>query len=177
MKAYVLGTGPSLKNYIPDFTPTFGVNLIFKYHPVDFLVVLDQLIYAGRDARFVMDSNPEKLFHPRALKHDPIASHPKAVPFDSFLFEYQPSLEGLFEGMIPVFYHAVFAAVAIAYHQGFREIILFGVDFGKDYNKCISDKKLLKGWKKLADLIAENGGSLKLYSKEGILAKVLESEC
>ena len=172
--ASVLATGPSLKNYVPDGSITFGVNKIWKYHPVDYLVILDELIFAGPDAKFIVYSSPKKLFFPAHLENDPIASHEKTELISLFPWGKNKSL-GSIEGQIsaPYFYHSIFTAVSIAFLMGFERIVLHGADFGSEYQKPISDKELIKGWKEFHSVLLSNGCSLFLGSEFGTLKEVV----
>ena len=63
MKVDILGLGESLKEYSPSDNITIGVNDIFKFHPVDYLVCVDNpQRFSAERFNTIINSNHKKFY-------------------------------------------------------------------------------------------------------------------
>jgi hypothetical protein len=136
----IIGLGPSLKSYRPDGNFSIGCNDCFRSVETDYLVCVSRL--PTERSVFVQNARPKKL-----LSMMPIyKSHP-CYEYIGNLHpwkEYRPN--NITKGMVFFSNNTPFIACSIAYNLGYREIVLWGVDFtdhphlnGGALNKTVVD--------------------------------------
>ena len=126
---HILGTAPSVREYIPNpDIKTIGVNDIFRYHPVDYLLLMDGIsTFTDDRQKIIKESKPAKVFttlmgwlkyfdNPILIK---IFDNPGHIDeFDEYMSTpYMKSVD------------STFTAVHLAYKMGAKKIIMYGVDF------------------------------------------------
>lgn len=125
MEAVVLGTGPSLSAWRPDGRVVFGVNDVGRYHRVDYLICIDKpaVFTAERreviiktECREFITQNPEWLSLRDSVRLIRIKWRGQIKKLDAPEFIYSNN--------------SPFSAAVLAYKMGFKDITLFGVDFG-----------------------------------------------
>lgn len=123
MTCHILGLGPSIHNYKPDGNFSIGCNDSFKYHPSNYLICVSGL-GPERD-RVVMESRPEKLFAFRP----PYNRHP-AYQYIGQIHPWRDDRPNrLDKGIIYSSNNTPFISCVIAHNLGYKEIVLWGVDF------------------------------------------------
>lgn len=155
MKAVILGLGETLEEYVPsEDSITFGVNDIFKCHPVDYLVCVDR-IHRFTPERFKTIANST---HKKFYTHlDEWQGHVQRVQLIS-LSAGRGSLEGMESEKICYSNNSTYVATVIAYKHGAKEISIFGADFNT--HPSFMDNKLditLSDFKKLFDYLRSKG--------------------
>jgi hypothetical protein len=129
MEIYVLGTGPSLQDFInsaPVECTTIGVNDIWAYYPADYVVCVDkphrftperlEVIKNGKQKEFISPYEWREIarnFNQTALSPDGRGGlkhldNPQYLTYSV---------------------NSAYSAAVKAYHKGASEIILYGVDF------------------------------------------------
>lgn len=148
---------------------SIGVNDCFKYHPVESLVLVNTPNKFSPDRmQVIRNSEPEKVYAHNAQWK---SYFPKMQ-----LIQPKQFLGRLRRGDI---YHAntsPFVAMSIAFNQGAKELILWGVDFkthrfmspGSGYLKAE-----LNAYESLINALERNGCSVFLGSEESELNKIL----
>jgi len=123
----VLGLGPTLRFYKPNKNETIGVNDIFAFHRVDYLLVFD-LPGSFSPDRFniIVNSTPKK-FYSNYLdwKFMPNFYYAPRAPRSA-------DLSYLDTDFLPFHVDSTFTAVCLAYKLGAKRIIMHGVDL-KDH--------------------------------------------
>lgn len=123
-KVIVLGTGPSLKEHVPDGSYTIGVNDIWRYRRTNAVVCLNNPSqFAPERLRIIRDCQPE-IFYSQIVNWD-FKKGFQLLTLRSGYPTTRCSLEGAFEKS----YCSPFVAVQIAYRfNGATEIELYGID-------------------------------------------------
>jgi len=123
----VLGLGPTLKYYNPNDNETIGVNDIFAFHRVDYLLVMDLPGSFNSDRFHIIVNSTPKRFYSTYLDWE-------IMPY----FYYVPrapksaDLSYLDTDFLPFHVDSTFSAVCLAYKLGAKRIIMHGVDL-KDH--------------------------------------------
>lgn len=172
MTIHVLGLGESLATYKPDGNTTIGVNDIFKFHPVDYLVLADRP-HRFSDVRLecICSSTPKKFFVISALCEDwePFI---KTSPLHTC--EYRgPSL---IDNPDRICYsnNSAFLSVCVAHKMKATTIIMHGVDFNTHPNfKDATLKIALKDFKELREALNKRGVRLFVSSKLSKLSNII----
>lgn len=164
----VLGLGETVREYKPTGNITVGVNDIFKYFPVDYLVLADPPQRFPEPDRFktIMESTPKKFLCP------------KKWPVDNFEFIQLSAGRGMFKDFDTTYAfsnNSPFIACVHAYKLGAKEIHLYGADFNthETLSNEQSKKTILKHYKELRLELLKRGCELKVSSKKSLLSSIL----
>lgn len=123
MIAHILGLGPSIHDYKPDGSFSIGCNDSFKHHPSNYLVCVSRL--PAERLKTVMDCRPEKL-----LGFTPPYNHHPAYEYIGQMHPWRNDRPcRLDKGMIWTSNNTPFIACVIAHNLGYKDIVLWGVDF------------------------------------------------
>jgi len=155
MEAAVLGLGESLKEYSPNENiTTFGVNDIFKYYPVDYLVCVDR-IHKFTARRFEAIS---KSTHKKFYTHlDEWKGHVNNVQLIN-LTGSRGCIKGIEGNNICYSNNSTFVAVVIAYKHGAKKISIYGADFNTHPNfKDAKGEAALQDFKRLFYYLKSKG--------------------
>lgn len=157
MKVDVLGLGESVKSYFNMGNITVGVNDIFKYHPVDFLFVVDRPHRFKKERlQTIINSKPEKFC-------SQLEDWSSLV--DNFeLIELGTGRCNLNEigSRFPHSNNSTFVAVVAAYKMGATEINIFGADFND--HPSLNVDTVLKDFKKLFEFLQKKGVKINVTS-------------
>lgn len=165
----VLGCGPGIKNFKPIGNILFGVNDIFKYHKVDYLVLLD---------------------HPEAFNKERLEIIKNSKPFrtlsdlDSWAFmpgykkftkaETPGDVSTLTDShKIPFHCDSTFTATALASCLICDNIVLWGVDFTNHPHLKEHSEIIKKCYKDLYKALIKIDIKLFVGYKESLLSDVL----
>ena len=134
----ILSYGPSLSDYKKDHCPTMGVNHIFKFQETDYLVVIDHITTFDQWKLDVIFKSTPKLFLSRT--DDWQGNVPNFKQINLFGKTLLPENVGNLESIddpkqIPYSNNTPFVACILAYHMGAKNIVMYGVDFGDDYEE------------------------------------------
>lgn len=171
MKATILGTGPTLQHYKPSKNEvTFGVNDIFKYQPVHNLLIIDQI--------WTFSKWPDRL---ETIKNStPLQFYSQiddwALYFKNFHKIKLKPMRGVLDLVGPELcysHDSTFVACVLAYHQGFKEITLYGVDFTNHPRLSRHSINILRNYESLAKEIHRFGVNLQIGHPDSLLNKVL----
>lgn len=170
MTIEVLGLGETVSTFKPNENVTVGVNDIFKFHPVQHLILADGPKKFREPDRFktIIQSTPEKFycFEPWPVLnfvriHKALRGRGRTEDLDTNGFIYSIS--------------SPFIACVLAYKLGGKNIIMHGVDFNT--HNCLSKphtlKKVIDDFKTLNLAFKVRGVSLFVSSRESALSKVL----
>lgn len=166
----VLGLGPTLRHYKPNNNETIGVNDIFAFHRVDYLIVMDLPGSFTPDRFHIIVNSTPKRFYSNYLDWD-------IMPY----FHYAPraprsaDLSYLDTDFLPFHVDSTFSAVCLAYKLGAKRIIMHGVDL-KDHPRLkpyweqgIIQEVYMQLWKELY----ERHVDLLVGSRESPLSKFI----
>lgn len=126
---HILGTAPSIREYVPNpDIKTIGVNDIFKYHAVDYLLLMDGVsTFADDRQKIIKESKPIKVYTTLTEWLKYFKNSALIKTFD------EPGCIELFDDSAFTAYiksvDSTFTAVHLAYKMGARKIIMYGVDF------------------------------------------------
>lgn len=124
MTCHILGLGPSIHDYKPDGNFSIGCNDSFRYHPSNYLICVSRL--SPERTRVVMDSRPEKLL----AYTGPFVNHPAYQYIAHSLPTWRMDRENrLDQGIIWSSNNTPFIACVVAHNLGYKEIVMWGVDF------------------------------------------------
>lgn len=168
MTIEVLARGPSIKTYKPNGNFTVGVNAIFKYHPVDHLLMVDKTTDCEpEELQIILASTPKKFlsFHPWPMQNIELIklASPRGCvkQLDSDMYCYSLT--------------SAFVACVHAYKLGAKTIITHGIDFvGHPHLSrphCV--QRLLTDFCKLKTEFDKRGVRFLVSSTESELAKIL----
>lgn len=123
--AHIHGLGPSIKDFKPDGNFIIGVNDSWRYWISDYLIVMNVFRNEPQRTQIVWESHPKKLF-----SHVPgWARHPNYEYIGS-THPWRPDRpQSLNKGLIYHSNNSPFIGASMAFNLGFREIVLWGVDF------------------------------------------------
>jgi len=134
MEASILGLGPSLKDYKPNGRITFGVNDIFRFYPVDHLIVQNYPRQFDAERLEVINNSRPKVLHTSLKDWD---NHPcyremdmlgprGGLDFDSTSIAYS--------------FFSPFCAMDMAVKMGAKNITVYGVDLIGHHALGLPDK-------------------------------------
>ena len=167
-KAYVLGTGESL-NKCPflDGWETWGVNDIFAYHPVDYLV----------NVNHPADFNPERLkvineSTPKAFYSQYSLSWSHREDYKKIVLGHPIDLKATYASYSIT---SPFVAAVLAYKSGASCIVIYGVDLltHRNFRSANRRMRITNDFKKLREQIEVEGKEIYVGSKTSILSDVL----
>lgn len=186
-KMAVLGLGKqTLCHYRPDpEVATIGVNDIFRYHPVDYLVVIDYMI----DPIHIPGYNDDRLNEYQVTKN----SRPKLFLSNQPKWEFMPNYQKINlvynfwrenealiyhlddPGQIPCSNNSPFVAACICHSWfGAKEITLYGVDFINHAHNFNQEQqqldKCIEHWQILYNGLQKRGVKLFVGGPESALA-------
>lgn len=141
MKAAILGLGESL-NHFDGEGVTFGVNEIFKHHPVDYLVLMNPPNrHTLEEIEIIKNSKPKHVvtYYPFSWlqywmpqsnvdKIRPSLKHKEVFFQDGRRIRISPWNDKFVLDRIYYSITSPFVAISLAAYLGFDEIILWGVD-------------------------------------------------
>lgn len=162
---HIVGIGPSLKHYKRDGNFSIGCNDCFRYVETDYLVVVSNL--DPKRAAVVNASRPKKLltFLSRWATHPSHEHIGQLHPWKS----HRANMMN--QGIVHSSNNTPFICASLAYNMGYREIVLWGVDFtdhpylrGEALNKTVVD------FDQLQKEFVKNGASMFLGSPGSILS-------
>jgi hypothetical protein len=166
----VLGLGETVKDYRPSGNTTVGVNDVFKYFPVDYLVLVDPPQRFNEPDRYktIMESTPKKF----------LCTKPWPVP-NFELIQRAPGRGMLGDLDKPEIYcvsnNSTFTACHHAYKLGAKEIRLYGADFNT--HSVLSKPKMLatilNHYGDLKNELKKRGVRLAVSSRASALSSVL----
>lgn len=124
MRINVLALGESVATYRPDGNTTVGVNDIFKFFPVDHLVVIDRPTRFHPDrVNTIVNSKPTRFYsHLPEWSTLPNFKHIDLSAGVDFRALDVP-------GIITHSNNSAFVAAVLAYKLGGKEIVIYGADF------------------------------------------------
>lgn len=167
--AYVLGVGESIHDcpLLPDWE-RFGVNDIFRYAPVDHLVVVNIPFDFKRqpDRLRIIENSTPKLFH----------SH---LPQWSYRKDYCKMKLGqpinINADYVSLSTQSPFVAACLAAKMGFTNIVLYGVDMitHKHYKSNYHRTRILSDYNTLANQMQLKGQNIYVGSEYSHISKVL----
>lgn len=162
----VLGLGETIKYYSGNST-TIGVNDIYRYFNTDYIVCIDR---PGRFTKerleYIKGSKPKKMYS-QLDDWKELQGYEKITikPFNG-----QLSWEAVGHSN-----NSPFVACIISYLLGFKEIVMYGVDFNT-HSSLKSERhiaRILKDYKLLHDRLQEEGISLRLGHTNSVLHSVI----
>lgn len=151
----VLGLGESLKQFKPTCGHvTVGVNDIFKYHPVDYLVVVDPpRRFTKERMQTIVCSNPQKFYTMNDEWRSLVTKFQKLN-----LGGPKGCIKNIEGKTIPYSNNSTFIAVVIAYKLGAKEINVYGVDFNTHPNfRSTGLETALRHFKQLFSYLKSKG--------------------
>lgn len=170
MQIDVFGTGPGLKHF-PKKSKSVrvGVNDIFKYLPVDYLVLLD---------------------HPESFTPERLQIIEDSTPFVTYSdlqsWEHMPNYRRIFKGgnpgeaktvanlmAMPFHVDSTYTATAIAYNLGASKIVLWGVDFTNHHLGQNYREQILRAYSSMFTELAALKCQLYIGYKDSLLSEVL----
>ncbi len=171
MRYNILGLGESLAQYIPDNNKTIGVNDIFKYHNVDYLVCIDLPTRFKKDRlKTILNSTPQKFFTHHYSEWRPLVNNLQGLNMSA-----GNDFSKLDKNDIIIHSNnSVFVACVLAYKMGATEIIIYGSDFNTHPNfdeQAI--KTALRHFKNLYNELKKRGVNLFVCTSESKLSNVL----
>jgi hypothetical protein len=166
MTCHILGLGPSIVNYRPDGDFSIGCNDSFRYSPSNILIVVSNL--SQERTRIVEQSRPEKL-----LSFMPEWSHHPNYEYIGQLHRWRtdrPERNRLDKGKVYHSNNTPFISCSVAFNLGYKEIVMWGVDFIDHPNiKGTSLETAKKDFNSMHEGFKENGVSLYLGSEGSTL--------
>lgn len=123
---HVLGCGPSIVNYKPDGNFSIGCNDSFRYAESNYLIVVS-LHFSQERHRIIETSRPQKL-----LSFLAEWTHHPCYEYIGQLHKWRadrPDRNRLDKAKIYHSNNTPFISCSLAYNLGYREIVLWGVDF------------------------------------------------
>lgn len=172
MTIEVLGLGPSLKNYTDVGNITIGVNDIWRYHPVHFLVTADPPSrFTTERKNVILNSKPEMFLSAftdwRGL-------------VDKYYYMKLESGSGRLtkldtRAVYSFSNNSTFIACVLAYKLRAKNILLHGVDF-TDHHSLSKPQildKVIRDFKGLAVAVKNRGVEIAVSSAQSALAQVL----
>lgn len=166
MICHIHGLGPSIVNYKPDGNFSIGCNDSFRYAQSNLLIVVSHL--SQERTRIVDQSRPEKL-----LSFMPQWHHHPNYEYIGELHKWRsdrPERNRLDKGKLYHSNNTPFIGCSLAFNLGYRQIVLWGVDFIDHPN--IKDGALITAFEDFNSLQAafqKNGASLYLGSEGSVL--------
>lgn len=166
MICHILGLGPSIVNYKPDGNFSIGCNDSFRYASSNLLIVVSHL--SQERTRIVETSRPEKL-----LSFMPQWSHHPNYEYIGQIHRWRtdrPEINRLDKGKIYTSNNTPFIACSVAFNLGYKEIVLWGVDFTDHPNireGALETAK--KDFESMQQAFQKNAASLFLGSKGSVL--------
>lgn len=115
----IIGLGPTSKYWNREGF-SIGVNDCFRIHPTDYLIVVNTFKDESR-AKIIQDSRPKYLFSYLSFW----ASH----PCYKYIGDFNAWMGKLRRGNLYYSNNSTFMAASMAFNMGFKEIVLWGVDF------------------------------------------------
>lgn len=165
----VLGLGESLVEYRPSGNITVGVNDIFRFHPVDYLVLVDppeRFMSEPNRYRAILEAAPKQFL---CNRHWPVPNF-KLITLAS----PRGSLQGLDSDKYCYSSNSPYVACIHAYKLGAKVIRLYGADFkthtGLSNPSALKD--VLKHFKALGDVLSARGVRL-MVTKASVLSEIL----
>ena len=179
MEADILGLGPTLTTYKKrENVMVFGVNDIFRHHPVQYLVTVDSplrfLRFPGNRLDVMCNSTPEIFFTNRKEweMYENVKSRMQLIELTA---KRSDLTDAYSVGKIPFSNNSTFVAAILAYRMGAKKIIMYGVDFtghhtlGKDNHM----RKAIQDFQNLYLKLRIKGCKLCVSSAKSSLSKVL----
>jgi len=173
----ILSYGPSLASYKQDKWPTIGMNHIFQFQPVDYLLVIDNFrLITQQQFTTICQSTPKKFFA-RSEVWNFMQNYNQITLFDGKMsLENMGNLSTIDNPKsMPYSNNTPFVAAIMAYHMGAKTIVLYGVDFEDDL--ILRCPNLLPGaindFKALSELLDTRGCKLYVSSNKSRLSQVL----
>lgn len=118
---------------------SIGVNDCFKFHPTNYLIVVNKL--KPERAQIVWNSRPEKLF-----SHLPLWGRHPSYEWIGPLMQWRARKMPARRNVIYNSNNSPFIACSMAFNLGFKNIVLWGVDFighpeiqGDQFNRAKND--------------------------------------
>lgn len=165
---HCFGLGPTIHSYKPDGNFSIGCNDSFRYHPSNYLVCVSRL--SSERNKIIMASTPEKLLS----FTNPYIHHPAYEHIGHHCTPWRNDRPNpLDKGIIWTSNNTPFISCVIAYNLGYREIVLWGVDFidhpsiRDDEDKSLDRAKL--DFTQLSEAFAKNNCGLYLGSSGSAL--------
>lgn len=166
----VLGLGETVREYKPCGNITVGVNDIFKYFPVDYLILADPPQRFPEKDRYktIVESTPKKFLCPEPW---PVNNFEliKLAPGRGMIKELDTHGVYCFSNNSP------YLACVHAYKLGAKEIRLFGVDFNT--HEALSNeqsiKRIREHYSALNKEFLKRGVVMKVSSRASVLSSVL----
>ncbi len=171
---HVLGTGATLKNYVPDNNDAVGVNDIFKYHPVKYLVCVDLPKRFDKKRMDIIADSWCYLFYTQYKNEWAPYFIRNLVPL--CLAPFRGNIDTLDnKDAMPFSNNSAFVAVVVAYHLKATKIILHGVAFTdhKNLSQPIIQKRAISDFKKLFHALHRRGVTMRVSSKESLLSTIM----
>lgn len=162
----VLGLGETVKYYHGN-SVTIGVNDIYRHFHTDYLVCIDRPGRFNKERwEYIKNSKPKKMYS-QLDDWKEVQGYEKIVikPFSGLL-----NWEAIGHSN-----NSPFVACIISYLLGFKEIVMYGVDFNT-HNSLKSERhiaRILKDYKLLYDRFQEEGITLRLGHEDSVLYSVI----
>ena len=170
MEMAVLGLGVSIQTFRGQEDFSIGVNDIYKYHPADYVLCLDDKKQFTPERLKVIEQCTPKIFY---SQQEDWATHPQFQRIT--LARPRGGLGELDTKRICYYIETPLSATILAYKLGASSIVLYGADY-KDHPKIKGDRTLQalkKIYFDLYNLLKQRGVSLKVSSKHSILSDVI----
>ena len=167
-KIAVLGLGDSIKRFKRGIA-SIGVNDIYKYHKVNYLVCVDKPEGFKPERLEVIRNSTPVLFFSHLIDWSFMESYHKIE-----LSKHRGYIDDI-ETHYPYSNNSTYCALAIAYKLGFKDIEMYGVDFTNHahINGGILDNSI-KHFIELNKFFMKKGVSLRV-TRESIISNYIKS--
>jgi len=164
-KINVLGLGESLSFYIPDDSPTIGVNDIWSKVQTDYIVCLDKRDkFSDERLKTIDESKPLKFFSQLEDWNNRPDYEIITLQPDYPKYKCQINLSSLPKSLC-----SPFVACALAYKMGAKEIHVYGVDLiNHPHLKAECCERIKLHFRNLKIALIQNGCRLVIHG-DGIL--------
>lgn len=130
MKINILGLGESIKTYSPDNNTTIGVNDVFKFFPVDHLVVIDPMKRFTMDRlHTIINSKPKQFYSNYPQWKECVNNFNQLNLSCGYDFSQLDNPDVCLHSN-----NSVFVACVLAYKLKANDIVIYGADFNTHPN-------------------------------------------
>lgn len=173
---YILGLGPTLDFYLPNGTPTIGVNDVNAKHTTDYLVIQDEPAAFDWERYINITKNPPKkqVFSQHNVYKDlfpGMFTQLRVVPYQLGILDISETKFNRWE--LPCSIDSTFLACVVAYRLGFKNIVTHGADFINHPGLNNRLPVILNQYDLLKTKLAQKGVNLYCSNQKSKLSEVL----